>query len=408
MSPLSSAAYEVDRKLHGLANSFDTVLQVTPTNVAKAWQRFKELRFEEDPEFIYRPPPVNPLFLRQELYRIPIEDVDEEELIKLFIEVRDDINLRLEMRSYLNMDSFKQLSTKLYGTVDAELGTIARQICQRMSSPEEETSIAHEENLLDATAIQVMAESEIAKLQKRLAVENRSQFNATVLIQGSIEGVVVCNDTMYISSRLRLPKARAKAVIQYEIGSLVLNFVNGSAQPLKILSTGLPGFEELQEGIGFIAEHFATGINHRHLLKVAARAIAVEAMQNNATFVETFREVKAAAHVPDRLAFQICMRAHRGGGFSKDVIYLRGFIKIVEYLRTGGSFENLFIGKAGFKYLADLRKLIDANVLAQPLLMPTYTKKPGFKKCLENVRQATGIFSLMDVDNETSADESSY
>ena len=400
MSILSSAAYEVDRKLHGLANSFDTLLQVTPTNVAKAWQRFKERQFEEEPEFVYRPSPVNPLFLRQELYRIPIEDVDEEILLKLFIEVREDINLRLEMRSHLNSSSFRQLSSKLYGTVDSKLGDTARHICDRISLDMVDGSATlNDELLLDAAAIQVMAESEIAKLQTRLSVESRSQFNATVLIQASIEGVVVCDDTMYISARLRLSKARAKALIQYEIGSLVLNFVNGSAQPLKILSTGLPGFEELQEGLGFIAEHFATGINHRHLMKVAARAIAVEAMQNNASFVETFRTVKAVAQVPDRLAFQICMRAHRGGGFSKDVIYLRGLIKTVEYLQAGGSFEDLFIGKVGFRYLSALRNLIESRVLARPLLMPTYTRKPGFKKSLGVVREARDIFDLIDFGN---------
>ena len=46
-----------------------------------------------------------------------------------------------------------------------------------------------------------------------------------------------------------------------------------------------------------------------------------------------------------RTAFSIALRVYRGGGLTKDVVYLRGLCQVLEYLKSGGDLELLFVGK---------------------------------------------------------------
>src|SRR5262249_277587 len=77
-----------------------------------------------------------------------------------------------------------------------------------------------------------------------------------------------------------------------------------------------------------------------------------------ASFIETFRLLDRAFEFSQRTAYTITMRVYRGGGLTKDAVYLRGLVQILQYLKSGGDLEPLYLGKVASAYLplvCDLR-----------------------------------------------------
>src|SRR5690606_17407786 len=132
--------------------------------------------------------------------------------------------------------------------------------------------------------------------------------------------------------RLRVPAHRVDALLQHEIGTHVVTFANGSAQPLGLLATGLAGYEELQEGLAVLSEHLVDGLDTSRLRLLAARVVAVRSVIDGADFVETYRLLAEEHDVDPTTAFTVAMRVHRGGGLTKDAVYLRGLVRLLGYL----------------------------------------------------------------------------
>jgi len=56
------------------------------------------------------------------------------------------------------------------------------------------------------------------------------------------------------------------------------------------------------------------------------------------------------------------LRAHRGGGFIKDHIYLQGRRRIREYLEDGGSLKPLYVGKVPLESVERAEELIGSEL----------------------------------------------
>ncbi len=57
------------------------------------------------------------------------------------------------------------------------------------------------------------------------------------------------------------------------------------------------------------------------------------------------------------------MRTFRGGGLTKDAVYLRGLVQLLEYFKNGGELEPLFIGKISADHIAIVKELQWRKVL---------------------------------------------
>ena len=71
------------------------------------------------------------------------------------------------------------------------------------------------------------------------------------------------------------------------------------------------------------------------------------------------------------------MRALRGGGMTKDALYLDGLIDLLAYMKGGGDVPLLFIGKFALKQRAVLERLLEAGFLHPPALNPNWVDRPG-------------------------------
>jgi uncharacterized protein (TIGR02421 family) len=165
---------------------------------------------------------------------------------------------------------------------------------------------------------------------------------------------------------------RVEATLQHEVGTHALTYHNGRNQPLKLLGIGLAGYEELQEGIAVLSEFLVGGLTRQRLRQLAARVDAVEQLVQGAEFVDVFRSLHGQHGFSERTAYDITMRIFRGGGFTKDAVYLRGLTGVLEYLQHGGDLEIILLGKVALDHVEIIDELRWRQILEAPRLMPRY------------------------------------
>ena len=77
------------------------------------------------------------------------------------------------------------------------------------------------------------------------------------------------------------------------------------------------------------------------------------------------------------------------------MVYLRGLIRLLEYLGSGGAFEPLLLGKFGADHLHIIRELQWRKVLSSPHLKPRYLEDPHAASQLEYIRQGVTLDELI-------------
>ena len=383
------AVWEADLRLAAVSNSFDFLLQVTPVNTDRAWRRFRSNRFERDPVFHYRPLPVTPGILKRQLYAPFIERIEDPALLQIFREKQDELDRQITMLSDINTKRFVHGSILLYGAVDGKTLRAAEQLLDRLPSRTRDDS---REGHLDAASFAQRARLEIDRYR---SVWDGVQ-SAVHLRNDVPSGLMVSHGSLLVGRQTRIPTTRVEALLQHEIGTHVLTYYNGRAQPFRLLYSGLAGYEPLQEGLAVLAEHLVGGLSRPRMRLLAARVVAVQRLVEGASFVETFRELDRTHDFDQRTAFTITMRVYRGGGFTKDAVYLRGLIDLLGHLKKGGALEPLLVGKVGAQHVAIVEELRWREVLRPTPLRPRYLDAPGTADRLERVRAGITPLELVE------------
>jgi uncharacterized protein (TIGR02421 family) len=227
--------------------------------------------------------------------------------------------------------------------VDDDLLRLAERLLDVLPAGGDE---AAKEEALDAAAFADCARAEIEHYRRVLPT-----MSAGVEIRDDLPGLMVAQGNLLVGQRTKVARSRVEAALQHEVGTHLVTYYNGRAQPLRQLSAGLPGYDELQEGLAVLAEYMVGGLSRSRLRLLAARVVAVDRLVRGASFVDTFRDLWRAHGFGRQTAFGITMRVYRGGGFTKDAVYLRGLQCLLTYLHQGGALEPLYVGKIHFTHV---------------------------------------------------------
>ena len=384
---LVKLVWQVDRELAEIADDFDFLLSVTPTNADRAWSAFKRQRFQITPRFLYRPLPVDPSLVKRQLFRIPIENIEDPALEALFRAQQMELDRKLTMLGDRATHRFLYGSLQLYGRVDDTLLRSAREILDKVPARSRGASSA---SSLDARAFAARVEADI-----RYYRERDRRVWSRVEIRDDVVGVLVSQGNLLINKRQKIPELRVEALLAHEIGTHVVTFFNGRAQPFQQLSSGLPDYEELQEGLAVLAEYLVGGLTPPRLRLLAGRVLAAYMISEGATFPEVYRELNHEHNFAQKTAFNITLRVFRGGGLLKDMVYLRGLIRLLEYLGDGGELEPLLVGKFGVGHLPIIRELQWRKVLRPLRLKPRYLDNPVARERLDGLRSGKTVLELV-------------
>lgn len=357
------AAY-VDSEMVRMSSAFDWLRAVTPTGTQALWKEFRSGNFRNPPVFRYPDPGIDIPSSREHLLSLPVREIEDPVFKALLAEKQRELDRQLELVDLRGTDGFLQVSIDLFGTATAELCADALHILEVVPA------VPH-------TAARRVGAARVIEAALKQFDHYRSKcpdFSAEVRRSVNITaGLRVSNSTLFVSEHARIPLERLDALLHHEIGTHILTWHNGGHQPLQQLQSGLAHYDELQEGLGVLAEYLAGNLSPFRLRTLAARVVAVRLVTDGATFSEVFDVLRSQYGFSDRSAFIIATRVFRGGGLTKDVVYLRGLKRLLAYLREGHPFEQLLIGKFSLSQLPAIRKLGDSGWLEPPKLMPAYT-----------------------------------
>ena len=384
---VTRAVWEVDERIATIDHSFELLLNVTPVNPESAYRKFMRERNHKAPNFLYRPLEVDPELLKRGLFNIPIERVEDPTLAHLFREKQEELDRQITLLRDRNTANFRYEGLQLYGRPSAEGVGLARKVLEILPYGDEEEPARGK---LNAAKFAAMAMQEYEYYHSIYP-----EFRSTATVRDDINrGLMVSQGNLLIGKGTAIPKNRADALLQHEVGTHVLTFCNGRAQPLRQLYCGLAGYDEFQEGIAVLAEYLVGGLTPARLRLLAMRIVGVDAMLEGATFVDVFSLLHNDHGFTKRSAFTIAMRIFRGGGFAKDAVYLRGFQRVLDYLRDGGDVRLLFVGKLAAHHVPIVRELQYRNVLREAPLTPRYLTDPVARERLGEICNGRTILEI--------------
>lgn len=378
------AVWEVDRQLAKVSNEFDYLLQLTPVNVRSAWKAFKRKGFEQAPEFHYPPLPVDPALLKRQLYKIPIERVEDPALQSLFREKREEIELKLTMLRDRDTPRFLYESLQLFGGAEGTLLAAAKRLLEHLSPRAK--GAGGRTGVLDAAAFCERVKAECGFYRRSCA-----GFKAGVKMTHEVSGLIVSRGKLLVGADIDTPLSRVDALLAHEVGTHLVTYYNGRLQPFQQLYSGLAGYEELQEGMAVLSEYLVGGLSSGRMRQLAGRVVAVQHLTQGASFLDTFRSLHRDHGFPQRTAYMITMRVYRAGGLTKDVVYLRGLQAILRYVQRGGSLRPLLVGKIAVRHIPLIEELQYRGVLEQAPIVPRYLQEPvplGRLEALRGGKQA--------------------
>jgi uncharacterized protein (TIGR02421 family) len=383
----TSVVWEADRRITEISRRFDLLLVVTPTRAGDALREFQRLKFAKPPNFLYRARTIDPPLLKRELYAIPVERVADPTLAFLFEEKRRELDLKLTMVEERLTRRFLPTGIALYGTVDPELVAEAEQLLERVPH----TAHTGTDNEVDASEFLKRAESMLETLRSRAP-----DITSRVLLSDDVSSLTVTDGDLLIGSSMTFAENRVEALLNHELGTHVVTHWNGSAQSMSLLSAGLAGYDELQEGLAVFAEYLVGGLTAGRLRSLAGRVLAARSVVAGDSFVETFREQHERLGFSQRAAFTNTMRVHRGGGFVKDAVYLRGLRAILEFVREGGNLETMLIGKVATHHAPLIEELQRREILKPLALRPLYLDDPDALARLARARAGLALHQLIE------------
>ncbi len=383
---LHQGVWDIDEKLAEYSNLFDFLLLVTPINTQDAWHSFAKSKYHNNPVFHYRPMPIDPELIKRKLYNLPIEDIADPTIAYLFRDKRKEVDRMLNMLNDREKPDFVYSSQQLFGNIEEDLLETAQAIL--VASGQMPPS-AEERDMLDADAF-----AELAKVELNYLKQQYDAVSTAVRVRDDVEGVMVSRGTLNISSRYRISKARAFALLQHEVGTHVATYYNGKAQPFRLFYVGVPGYEQLQEGLAVLSEYITGGLTNQRMRILAARVVAVHHMVAGNPFADTFDMLTEKYGFKHEAAFYITMRVYRGGGLTKDAVYLKGLLNVIEYIKQGRDITQLLVGKIRQDYLPIVEELMHRQLLKPSPLRPKYLEEPYITKITE-IKKEGSVFKMI-------------
>ena len=386
-SAFLTAALNADKKLDGLARSFDFLLSISPINTIDARQRFFEAGEQRPPEFRYRPLTVDPDLAKRDLYDIDLSILEDLLLERLLCEKRREIDMQLTMLATRNSAGFRPASMLLYGGVAGELLTAAQAIIDRVR-PKRSAEARY-----DAQQVATAARELIGHYR---SIDPR--FEAKVEVRDDVAGLLVSGGKLMISSDSSIAANRLQPLLAHEVSVHLLTYFNGATQGLTIFRTGLARYEGIQEGLGVFAEWAVGGLTPARLRLLAGRVMAVDAMIQGATFIDVYRLLRDRLGFGRNSAFDISARVFRSGGLAKDAIYLKGLLAIVDRVAAGLPLDPFWLGKIAPEHVDAVDELLQRGLLHSPVFIPEFLTRDDIRKRIGALRGEGALDRLIDME----------
>jgi len=346
---------KIDKDIYSLLKNVELLAEVNPINTIIEKNRFFKSKFTETPNFKYNPIKINSFSLKQNLMSIPILDIQDISIRELYRSVIVSYFDKIDMINTLNSNKFLYNSLRYFGRPSKKDLQNATYILSLPNIPNE----TKKEPVYDAqTAVGIFKEA-LIDYGIKAKVELSTRVISQVMVLNSKKSIL-------IQPQAKFKHKELLALTEHEIGVHMLTTINSNKQQLKIFNVGLPVNTVTQEGLAILSEYLSGNITLNRLKKFALRAILVDHMCSGASFIECFNMLRNEYNVDPDLAFGMVTRIFRGGGFTKDHLYLSGFITILRFWEEHNDLSPLLVGKTSLQFYNTIEEMIGREMITPP------------------------------------------
>lgn len=363
-SELKSPLRRLDKELFQLVRNFEILNFVNPENIEQEKKEFFKSKYRKDPKFIYKQLSINPFEFKRKLYALPVENINDISIRLMYQDVIDSYADKVEILSSIGKDKFLYNSLRYFG----EPGS------RDISNAE---YIMHFSPAADGTEIFNLTPDDVLKYFTEVVndygftckIEISRKIISKILILNSRKTIRIRKDAMFSQKSLY-------ALSEHEIGVHMLTTINSRLQPLQVFRLGTPLNTHTQEGLAILSEYLSGNLSIRRLQILALRVLTIEKLLKGYSFTRTFQFLMDQKIMDEHQAFFMTARIYRGGGFTKDHLYLKGFRDILSYYQSGTDLNYLLVGKTSYNYLNLIRELIERKLILPPKFKTKSLVKP--------------------------------
>jgi len=371
-SDLSSSSIEpivlkIDKEIHRLSLKFDTLHYVNPINFQHERRLFFKRR-DYIPSFRYRQLRVNPYLFREKLFALPISQILDPILRSLYRSIIEGYAAKTDLITSIGTPNFLYNSLRYYGEPSKADIANAHFLLHIKKLPEFEK----ENPTIGPEEAKKAFEEIISAYNINFSVQISNRLVAKAMVDPPRKVIL-------INQNLKVTPTVFQGLLNHEFGIHVLTSCNAAIQPLRIFELGLPGNTYTQEGLAILSEYLSGNLSLERLKLLALRVVAIDMMVKGESFRTIYQCLIDKYNIEQDEAFTLTTRTFRGGGFTKDYLYLSGFSSMVA-LRRERSLSALMIGKTSLHFLDTIDNLLERKLLKEPIHLPqSFKENPSNK-----------------------------
>jgi len=182
-------------------------------------------------------------------------------------------------------------------------------------------------------------------------------------------------------------------LLNHEAYVHVATTINGKIQSgMKILASNYGAVTKTQEGLAVFSEFITGSMDIKRLRRISDRVKAIQMSIEGANFIDVYRYFIERG-VSKGQAFESSRRVFRGGvisggaPFTKDLVYLDGFIRTYNFLRSAISegktecIEILFSGKMDLDDVPLVYNMYKDGIVKKPSYIPPWATDINYLVC---------------------------
>lgn len=365
----------IDKNIDALVRQIELLSYVNPINIEEQKKKFFASKYLTDPVFEYPEINFDKFKLHRELFTQPIEQIKDENIRQLYEDIIYTYSGLIQcIETIGSRTKFYYNCLHCFGTPTEKDVENAKFI---LHFDEEDPEEARFEQKFNARETEAFFREFSKPYDFEYHIDHSKKISAAAMVLNNIKTLVINENHMFSEHELQV-------LGNHEIGVHMVTTMNGLLHPLKIFSHGFPDYEETQEGLAVFAEYMSNNLTVKRLKELAYRVIAVDSLAKGYDFSKTFRLLHNQFDLDRDSAFNITLRAHRGGGFTKDYLYLTGLKKVYDYFKSGQDLSLLLTGKVTLAYLPEIKLLIERGLAVDPIhRTEAYSKNKNTNKTVD-------------------------
>ncbi|MGR5346346.1 flavohemoglobin expression-modulating QEGLA motif protein [Vibrio mediterranei] len=351
-SSIDPAVLSVDRSLYRLAHKVETLKYVTPTNIPAEKKRFFASPSRYHTKYRYRQLPIHANEFKFQLYRLPIENIADPDMRQLYSDMIDKLSQKIDLLTSVGQDGFLYNSLAYHGRPSETVVDNAKFLMYAKDMANEQSHVYTAQE-----AVELMKEAAL-----NWGMKCKITLSSSLAARAMVSSLP---PTLFVNKNAIFSHDEVQRLIQHELGVHMATTFNARQQPLKIFQLGLPGSTFTQEGMAIMAEYKAGYMSLERLKDLSTRVLAVDSMLKEQNFYNTFSYLVDELGINRDSAFMTTTRVYRGGGFTKDYLYLTGFLSMLR-AEQACDLNNLLIGKCSANYLDLISEMVERDWLVPP------------------------------------------